>query len=129
MTSLDGFVSLRQRLLPMLQRIAEQLADRTVPGYPVLVDDPDHGVVGIALAPGFGLYIAREGERTVLRRERILHRTLVHTSAGREWFGGEPYEESEEIDPSISDIELRDEVARLLAAWHKHPLIIRQSDS
>ncbi|MCS7256473.1 MAG: hypothetical protein RMJ05_08580 [Thermomicrobium sp.] len=129
MTSLDGFVSLRQRLLPMLRRIAEQLADRTVPGYPVLVDDPDHGVVGIALAPGFGLYIAREGERTVLRRERILHRTLVHTSAGREWFGGEPYEESEEIDPSISDIELRDEVARLLAAWHKHPLIIRQSDS
>lgn len=129
MSTPDGFEVLRQRLLPMLRRIVEQLEDRTVPGYPVLVDDPEQEVVGISLAPGFGLYLVRDGERLVLRRERILHRTLVHTAAGREWFGGEPYEEIEEIDPSISDIELRDEVARLLAAWHKHPLIIRQSDS
>jgi len=129
MTSPDGFATLRQRLLPMLRRIAEGLADRTIPGYPVLVDEPEQGVVGIALAPGFGLYLVREGERTVLRRERVLHRTGVHTAAGREWFGGEPYEEVEEIDPSASDVELRDELARLLAAWHKHPLIIRQSDS
>ncbi|MCX7622471.1 MAG: hypothetical protein RMK01_07405 [Thermomicrobium sp.] len=129
MSKPDGFAAVRRRLLPMLRRVAERLADRTVPGYPVVVDDPEQGVSGIALAPGFGLYLVREGERILLRRERVLHRTLVHTAAGREWFGGEPYEEVEEIDPSISDIELRDELARLLATWHKHPLIIRQSDS
>ncbi len=125
----DGFAALRRRLVPMLRHVAETLADRTAPGYPVLIDDPEQGIVGLALAPGFGLYLVREGDRLLLRRERILHRTAVHTAASREWFGGEPEEETEEIDPSITDVELRDEVARLLAAWHKHPLIIRQSDS
>ncbi|MCS7050656.1 MAG: hypothetical protein NZL87_03485 [Thermomicrobium sp.] len=125
----DGFAALRQRLLPLVRRVAEQLVDQTAPGYPVVIDDPEHRVVGIALAPGFGLYLVGEGEQLHLRREWVQHRTLVHTAAGREWFGGEPVEEVEAIDPSISDVELRDELARLLATWHRHPLIIRQSES
>ncbi len=129
MSELDGFRSVRQRLLPMVQRIAAQLQDRTVPGYPVVIDDEAQRVTGIALAPGFGLYLEEADGRLVLRRERVFHRTAVHTAAGREWFGGQPQEEVEEIDPSISEVELRDELARLLAVWHKHPLIIRQSDS
>ncbi len=129
MNAADGFGIVRQRLLPMLRALGEELADRTVPGYPIVIDDPEEGIVGITLAPGFSLAVERQGDRLHLVRQVVQHRTLVHTAAGREWFGGQPREEREEIGADLTDVALRDELARLLAAWHKHPLIIRQSDS
>jgi len=129
MNDSDRFLVVRQRFLPMLRAVAEELADRTVPGYPIVIDDPEQGMVGIALAPGFSLAVERQGDRLQLVRQVVQHRTLVHTAAGREWFGGQPREVREDLDVDRTDVPLRDELARLLAAWHKHPLIIRQSDS
>jgi len=118
----DRFMVVRQRFLPMLRAVAEELADRTVPGYPIVIDAPEQGV-------GFSLAVERQGDRLQLVRQVVQHRTLVHTAAGREWFGGQPHQVREDLDVDLTDVALRDELARLLAAWHKHPLIIRQSDS
>lgn len=129
MSNEHDFALVRERLLPMLEWVAEQLRDRTAPGYPAILDDPEQGMTGLVLAPGFGLYLIKEGDRLLLRRERVRHRTMVRRAAGREWFSGWPEIEDEEITSAVSDVALRDKVARLLAAWHKHPLIIRQSES
>jgi hypothetical protein len=121
---------LRVRMLPMLRELARQFRDRLAPGYPVIVDDVENGgYFGLALAPEYGLYVLAEGERLVVQLQTVFWRTDVHSSAGRERFGATPRVSTFPISVSMSDAQIRDLLARVLANWHKQPLLIHQSDS
>ncbi len=121
---------LRDRMVPMLRELARQFRGRVAPGYPVIVDDVEsEGYFGLALAPEYGLYVLAEGERLVVQLQTVFWRTDVHSSAGRERFGATPRVSTLPISTTMSDAQIRDLLARVLANWHKQPLLIHQSDS
>jgi len=121
---------LRDRLLPILREIGQQFRGRGVPGYPVTVDDVElGGYFGWELAPGYGLYIVAEADGLVAQLQTMSWRNDVHASAGRERFGATPSVATLPISAEMSDAQLRNLVARVLASWHKQPLLIHQSDS
>lgn len=121
---------LRDRMVPMLRELARQFRGRVAPGYPVIVDDVESGgYFGLALAPEYGLYVLAEGERLVVQLQTVFWRTDVHSSAGRERFGATPRVSTLPISIRMSDAQIRDLLARVLANWHKQPLLIHQSDS
>uniref|UniRef100_A0A831WZM6 YdhG-like domain-containing protein n=1 Tax=Thermorudis peleae TaxID=1382356 RepID=A0A831WZM6_9BACT len=127
---LQDLRELRDRMVPMLRELARQFRGRVAPGYPVIVDDVESGgYFGLALAPEYGLYVLAEGERLVVQLQTVFWRTDVHSSAGRERFGATPRVSTLPISTTMSDAQIRDLLARVLANWHKQPLLIHQSDS
>ncbi len=121
---------LRDRMLPMLQELARQFRGRAVPGYPVIVDDVERGgYFGIALGPGYGLYVTAEPDRLVVQLQTVSWRNDVHAAAGRERFGATPRVTTFPISTAMADAQIRDFLARVSASWHKQPLLIHQSDS
>jgi|GEM_PF-4115936 len=122
------FETVRASLLPMLRSWCERLADAPAPGYPLLLDDPGQGQVGIVLAPGFS-WSLEEGPPLRIRATVVRHRTFVHSAASRPCFGGQPAESIRVLSEPVSVTELRDELARFVAHWLRQPLVIRQSDS
>ena len=51
----------RNRLLPMLQLVAEQYRPRVPEGYPVIVDAVPQGLIGLEIDPNYALYITSDG--------------------------------------------------------------------
>ncbi|MBX6752991.1 MAG: hypothetical protein IRY86_02075 [Thermorudis peleae] len=124
--------ALRARLLPILRALVAQFRDRAFyPGYPVIFDDIEgSGAIGLELAPGHSLTVLQEGDHLVVEIIRPDWRDReVGRSAGHERFGATPRVIRRSLAPNLSDAELRDELARLIGAWHAQPLFIYQSDT
>lgn len=130
-TSMETAVRVvRDRMLPILREIAKRFEGRAGPGYPVIVDEVERGgYFGLLLAPEYGLYVFPEGDRLVMQLQTVSWRTDVHSSAGRERFGAVPKVVTVPVSADMSDAQLRDLLARVLAAWNMQPLLIHQSDS
>lgn len=127
--SLQRLASVRERILPMLRFAAKEYGHRMPEGYPVVVDDPDGGSVGIELDPSFALYFVSEEDDLYAEYYYRSARTDARSSASRQKHGGLPFSDRRPLAPDVSDQALRNLLAELMARWNQQPGIIHISDS
>lgn len=130
MDALDELKALRGRMLPMLRAIAREYETRTEAGYPVVIDNVERtGYFGIQLDPGYGLYIITDGRALVAQLNIVGWRSDVRSSANKEKFSNAPFAGERPISQAMSDAQLRNLLAELLAAWNTQPLLMNVTDS
>ncbi|CAA9554550.1 MAG: hypothetical protein AVDCRST_MAG73-3172 [uncultured Thermomicrobiales bacterium] len=127
--SVAALESVRDRVLPMLRFAAEEYRHRTPAGYPVVVDEPGRGLVGLELDPNFALYFVTDGTDLFVETYRRAARNDARTSASRQKHGGLPFNDRRPIDPGIEDQSLRNLVAELMSHFNFQPGIIHITDS
>jgi hypothetical protein len=121
--------SIRDRVLPMLNRVAEEYRTRVPAGYPQVLDSPEQGLVGISLDPSYSLYFASEGEQVFAEFSFRSPRNDARSSAGREKFSGTPIRDRRPLSPTISDQGLRNLISELMSRWNFQPMIIHITDT
>ncbi len=127
--SLQQLAQIRDRLLPMLAFAAEEYRHRTPPGYPVVVDAVDRGVVGLELDASYALYIVAESDGLYADMYRQSPRNDTRSSASRQKYGGLPFPDRRPIDANVSDQSLRNLIAEMMSLWNFQPGIIHITDS
>ena len=127
--SVEQLTDLRDRLLPMLEVAAENYRDRVPSGFPVIVDAPEQGVVGIEIDPSYALYFTSDGAQLYAEIYRRSPRTDSRSSASRQKEAGVPFHDRRALAPSISDQGLRNLIAELMFSFNIQPGIIHISDS
>jgi hypothetical protein len=121
---------LRDRLLPMLNEVAREYRTRSEPGYPVIMDNVEAGgYFGIMLAPAYGLSFMTDGEQLFAQINMVGWRNDVRSSANKEKFSGLPFTGVRPLPENLTDQQLRNLIAELLAHWNMQPLLIHQADS
>ncbi len=127
--SVQQLEGVRERLLPMLQFAAQEYRHRTPAGYPVVVDTPESGAVGIEIDPDHALYIVSDGDQIFADFYYRSFRNDARSSASREKYGGLPFSDRRPLRPGISDQGLRNLIAELMSRWNFQPGIIHITDS
>ena len=112
----------------MLQTAAFQYANRVPKGYPVVVDDPGSGTIGLEIDPSHALYIVDDSEGLTARMYRRAPRTDSRSSSGRQKYGGAPFSDTRPLDPSITDQDLRNLIAELMSWYNTQPGILFITD-
>jgi hypothetical protein len=121
---------LRDRMLPMLELVAEDWASRTEEGYPVVFDNVEsNGYFGIGLDPGYSLFIMIDRGEIVAQLNVIAWRTDVRSAANYEKFTSLPAGGIKALSSGMSDSQLRNLISELLSHWNVQPLVIRVTDS
>jgi hypothetical protein len=115
--------------MPMLELARTEYTDRTPPGYPLLIDEPDRGAVGILLDPSHSLSVLSDGQDLWLELVARSSRTDARSSAGREKYSGMPFHDRRAIPPDVTDQQLRNYVAELIARWNMQPNLIHITDT
>ncbi len=119
----------RDRMLPMLEVTAERYRSRVPAGYPLVVDTPEQGVVGLELDPSYAVYITSDGHSLFAEVYRRSPRTDQRSSAGRQKESGVPFHDRRMLDPDASDQALRNLIAELMTHYNFQPGLIHISDS
>ncbi len=127
--SVEMLARVRERMLPMLRLAAEEYRHRAPEGYPVVVDAVENGTVGIELDPSYALYVVSDGTDLYADLYYRSSRTDARSSASREKFAGLPFSDRRPLRPGVSDQELRNLIAELMARWNIQPGIIHITDS
>ncbi len=120
---------IRDRMLPMFQVTAEQYRSRVPSGFPVVVDTPEQGVVGLEIDPSYAVYVTSDGEALFAEVYRRSPRTDQRSSAGRQKESGVPFHDRRPLDPGVSDQALRNLIAELMTHYNFQPGLIHISDS
>ncbi len=126
---IEALTSLRERVLPMLEIVAEQYCTRTPAGYPVLIDEPDRGAVGLLLDPSHSLHFVSDGEKLSVELTARSARTDARSSAGREKYSGMPFNDRRPLAPDVTDQQLRNVIAELLSRWNMQSGLIHITDT
>ena len=116
-------------MLPMLRLAAEEYRHRTPEGYPVVIDDPERGTIGLEIDPDHALYVVADAEWLFADLYYRSSRNDARSSASREKFGGLPFSDRRPLAPSVSDQALRNLIAELMSRWNFQPGIIHVTDS
>jgi hypothetical protein len=119
---------IRDRVMPMLQVAVETYRGRVPEGYPVIVDRPEQGVVGIELDPAYALYFASDGDGLVADFYYRSSRFDARSSASREKFGGSPFHDRRPLAPAVTDQGLRNLIAELFSRFNFQQTIIHITD-
>ena len=119
----------RDRLLPMLQLVAEQYRPRVAEGYPVIVDSVPQGLIGLEIDPNYALYITSDGGQLYADFYYRSTRNDVRSSASREKFSGSPVYDRRPISPALTDVQLRNMVAELMTRHNFQPGLVHITDS
>jgi len=127
--SIEALHGVRARMLPMLRFAAEEYRHRTPDGYPVIIDDPERGAIGLQLDPSYALHVVSDGERLYADLSYRASRTDARSSASREKFGGLPFDDRRPLAADASDQALRNLIAELMSRWNVQPGIIHITDS
>jgi len=127
--SVQQLESVRERVLPMLRLAADEYRHRTPEGYPVVVDAPDSGTVGIELDPSYALYFVTDGDEVYADFYYRSPRNDARSSASRQKHGGLPFSDRRPLPPGVSDQTLRNFVAELMSRWNFQPGVIHITDS
>lgn len=122
-------LSFRDRLLPMLTYTAREYAQRTPPGYPNVIDEPDQGIIGIALDPSYSLFFLQDTEGWTADITRRNPRTDARSSASSMRHGGAPANDQRLLPADIDDQGLRNLIAELKSYFNQQPGLIHISDS
>jgi hypothetical protein len=128
-TATEQLQGIRDRVMPMLELVAAEYAERVPAGYPVIINSPAQGLFGIELEPSFSLYFTTDGESIFADYYYRSHRIDARTSASREKFAGRPVEDRRKLSPSIADHELRNLIAEVLSRWNSQPSIVHITDT
>ena len=120
---------IRDRMLPMFRATAENYRARVPSGYPVVVDTPEQGVVGLEIDPSYAVYVTSDGQELFAEVYRRSPRTDQRSSAGRQKESGVPFHDRRPLDPNVSDQTLRNLIAELMTHYNFQPGIIHISDS
>lgn len=127
--SIEQLTQIRDRFLPMLAFAAEEYRHRTPPGYPVLVDAVDRGMIGLELDASYALYVVADVDGLYADMYRQSPRNDTRSSASRQKHAGLPFHDRRPIDLNISDQALRNLIAELMSHWNFQPGIIHITDS
>ena len=127
--SIAALHEVRARMLPMLRFAAEEYRHRTPEGYPVVIDDPERGSIGLHLDPSYALHVVSDGDRLYADLSYRSSRTDARSSASREKFSGLPFDDRRPLDPTVSDQALRNLIAELMSRWNFQPGVIHITDS
>ena len=127
--SVQVLQSIRDRVLPMFEVTAERYRGRVPTPYPIIVDDPERGELGLELDPNYAIYFSSDGTQAYAELRFPLPRNDARSSASREKFSGLPYTSRRPLDPDVSDLELRNLIAELMSRWNYQPTIIHITDT
>jgi hypothetical protein len=127
--SVELLTSTRDQILPMLRFVAEEYRHRVPEGYPVVLDSPDRGVVGIELDSSYALYFVTDGEHLMADLYYRSPRHDARSSASREKFGGAPFQDRRSLGVSVSDQTVRNLLAELKSRWNFQPSLIHMTDT
>lgn len=127
--SIAQLAHIRDRLLPMLAFAAEEYRHRTPPGYPVVVDAVDRGMVGLELDASYALYVVADSDGLYADMYRQSPRNDTRSSASRQKHAGLPFHDRRPLDVNVSDQSLRNLIAELMSNWNFQPGIIHITDS
>ena len=127
--TVQQLATVRERVLPMMRLAAEEYRHRTPEGYPVVVDAPEGGTVGIELDPSYALYVVADGDQLFADFYYRSARNDARTSASRQKHGGLPFSDRRPISPAVSDQHLRNLIAELMSRWNFQPGVIHITDS
>jgi hypothetical protein len=121
--------SVRDRILPMLQVVANEYRTRVPAGYPIVNDNQAQGVIGIELDPAHSLYFVTDGDSLFADFYYRSTRYDARSSASREKFGGAPFQDRRPLPADISDQGLRNLIAELQSRYNSQQLIIHITDT
>ncbi len=127
--SAEMLEELRVRVLPMLRLVADEYRPRVPEGYPIVVDSPENGLIGLEIEPSYALYIATDGTELFADYYYRSSRNDARSSAMREKFGGSPVYDRRPLSPQVTDLQLRNMIAELMARHNFQPGLIHISDS
>lgn len=119
----------RDRMLALLHYVEAEYQGRVPDGYPVIVDEPEQGVVGIQLDPAWSLNLVADGGQLYADFYYRSSRWDARSSASREKFGGAPLEDRRALPANPSDQALRNLVAELLSRFNAQQLLIHITDT
>jgi hypothetical protein len=119
----------RERVIPMLRLVAAEYRPRVPEGYPIVVDSVANGLVGLEIDPSYALYITSDGNELFVDLYYRSSRADARSSAMREKFSGSPVYDRRPLSPAITDMQLRNLIAELMARHNYQPGLIHISDS
>ena len=117
------------RFEPMLEQVQADYRDRVPQGYPTISRDAARGNYGIQIDPSFSLFLVADDEQLFADMTYRSSRTDARSSASREKFSGMTIFDRRPIEHTISDQELRNLLAELLARFNTQPLLIHITDT
>lgn len=127
--SVDLLTSLRDRFLPMAQLVAVEYADRVPAGYPLVVDTPERGAIGLELDGNHAVYLTSDGDAVWADLYIRQPRNDTRGGASRARFGGTPRNERRPITAETTDYELRNLVSELMTRYNFQPGIIHITET
>ena len=127
--SVEMLEQLRERVMPMLRFVAEEYRPRVPEGYPIIVDAVENGLVGLEIDPSYAIYFTSDGNELFVDLYYRSSRADARSSAMREKFSGSPVYDRRPISPLITDIQLRNLIAELMAQHNYQPGLVHISDS
>lgn len=119
---------IRDRFLPMLELVKEQYQQRVHVGYPVIVDEPERGTVGVEFDPSFALYITQDDTGLYAEVYRRLGRTDNRATAQRQKYGGQPLSDRRPLPADVDDQTLRNLIAEVKNYVNFQPGLLWLSD-
>lgn len=125
----EQLTDVRDRILPMLRYIAAEYQGRVPEGYPMIVDAPERGAVGIELDPSHALYLMSDGQVVTANLSYRSSRYDTRSSASREKFGGMPIKDGRPLDVDVDDQTLRNLIAELTSRWNYGQTVIHLTDT
>lgn len=119
---------IRERMMPMFEAVREQYEFRVPAGYPNIVDDIGRGVIGIELDPSYTLYITSDDAGLYAEVYKRQSRTDTRSSAGRQKYGGVPFQDRRPLATVPTDQELRNLIGELKQAFNYQPGLLYITD-
>jgi hypothetical protein len=127
--SVEMLEQLRERMMPMLRLVAEEYRQRVPEGFPMIVDAVDRGVFGLEIDPNYAIYITSDGDQLFADYYWRSSRFDARSSAMRAKFSGSPIYDRRPLSPYVTDVQLRNMIAELMARHNAQPGLVHISDS
>ena len=127
--SVELLQGIRDRMMPMLRLAAGEYEHRTPIGFPIVVDAVENGTIGIEIDPSYALYVTSDGNEIFADYYWRSSRYDARSSAMREKFAGSPVYDRRPLSPDVTDLELRNAIAELMARHYYQPGLVHISDS
>ena len=125
----EQLAEIRDRIMPMLRYIADEYRGRVPQGYPVIVDAPDRGAVGIEFDPMHALYLTSDGQAVSANLTYRSSRYDNQSSASREKYAGVPVNDGRPLPPGVDDQTLRNLIAELTSRWNYGQTVVHLTDT
>lgn len=126
--SIQNLKAIRERMMPMLQGVAEQYQFRVPTNYPHIVDEVERGMIGVELDPSHSLYITAEGDDIFAEVYKRVSRTDTRSSSSRQKYAGVPFHDRRPFTPDPTDQELRNLIGELKQAFNYQPGLLYITD-